>query len=186
MVCTDKIRCPPPLHWSSRRPLLVQKRGALCTDKIRCRPPPKLSYQLVQKKTPQLNKVFHFFLKNGNASKICGNAWKIDETPPLHKVFKVFFWKRKYLKNMRKCLRKKRKQLYWIKFLKFYLKNGNASKICGNTSKKEETPVADTGGAEDIRPPPDRFREGLSPPPEFGIFCSYFQISFSIVCLRES
>ena len=34
---------------------------------------------------------------------------------------------------------------------------------------------ADTGGAG-----------GHSPPPEFGIFCSYFQNSFSIACLRES
>ena len=34
--------------------------------------------------------------------------------------------------------------------------------------------------------PPDRFRKGRRPPPsEFGIFCSYFQNSFSIACLRE-
>ena len=33
---------------------------------------------------------------------------------------------------------------------------------------------ADTGGRGDIRPPP-----------EFGIFCSYFQNSFSKACLRE-
>jgi len=44
---------------------------------------------------------------------------------------------------------------------------------------------ADTGGAVGHLPPPDRFREGRSPPPEFGIFCSYFQISFSIACLSE-
>ena len=44
------------------------------------------------------------------------------------------------------------------------MKNGNASKICGSTSKKEETSVADTEGVGDIRPPPNRFREGLSPP----------------------
>jgi len=25
----------------------------------------------------------------------------------------------------------------------------------------------------------------FNPPPEFGIFCSYFQNSFSIACLRE-
>ena len=43
---------------------------------------------------------------------------------------------------------------------------------------------ADTGGGGTFAPT-DRFREGCSPPPEFGIFCSYFQNSFSIACLRE-
>ncbi len=40
------------------------------------------------------------------------------------------------------------------------------------------------GGRRDIRPP-DRFREGRIPTPEFGIFCSFFQNSFSIACLRD-
>jgi len=43
---------------------------------------------------------------------------------------------------------------------------------------------ADTGGGGTFAPS-DRFREGRSSPPEFGIFCSYFQNSFSIACLRE-
>ena len=41
------------------------------------------------------------------------------------------------------------------------------------------------GGQGDIRPPLTDSGRGVSPPPEFGIFCSYFQNSFSIACLRE-
>ena len=46
-------------------------------------------------------------------------------------------------------------------------------------------PGADTGGAGGHSPPPltDSGR-GVSPP-ELGIFCSYFQNSFSLACLRE-
>jgi len=39
---------------------------------------------------------------------------------------------------------------------------------------KEKAAEADTGGGA-----------GGHSPPEFGIFCSYFQNSFSIACLRE-
>ena len=40
-------------------------------------------------------------------------------------------------------------------------------------SAKDRTAGADTGGG----------RGKIRPPPEFGIFCSYFQNSFSIACL---
>ena len=43
-----------------------------------------------------------------------------------------------------------------------------------NIGNKGNFPGADTGGGGHS-----------SPPPEFGIFCSYFQNSFSIACLRE-
>ena len=48
--------------------------------------------------------------------------------------------------------------------------------------KPSNYPGADTGGGRGKFAPPNRFREGRSPP-EFGIFCSYFHNSFSIACL---
>ena len=36
---------------------------------------------------------------------------------------------------------------------------------------------ADTGGAVGHLPPPDRFREGRSPPPEFRIFVPIFRLA---------
>ena len=43
-----------------------------------------------KEETPQLNKVLKVFFKNGNASKIRGNALKKkEERPQLNKVFKV-------------------------------------------------------------------------------------------------
>ena len=52
-----------------------------------------------KEETPQLNKVFKVFMKNGNASNVCKNALKKRGNTSLNKVFKVFFEKRKCLKK---------------------------------------------------------------------------------------
>ena len=50
------------------------------------------------------------FFKNGNASKICGNAIKKEETPQLNKVFKVFL-KTETPQKYAETPKKKRKHL---------------------------------------------------------------------------
>ena len=58
------------------------------------------------------------------------------QTPQLNKVFKVFFKKRKRLKNTRKRLKKKEERPQLNKVFKVLLKNGNASNMRKRLKKK--------------------------------------------------